>query len=93
MATSAAMHQPMDPLPSIFSLTDLEALGDDKWDMDATLFDGYCSPFASGEAADCLMPAADERGGAQPINRTPPGMTWLTRQSDIPYIPEISGHL
>ena len=58
------MHQPMEPLPSIFSIGDLEAMGDDKWNMDASLFDGCCSPFAPGDAAECMMPTINERGGA-----------------------------
>ena len=54
----------MEPLPSIFSIGDLEAMGGDKWDMEASLFDGCCSPFASGDVTDCMVPAEDERGGA-----------------------------
>ena len=60
------MHQPVHGLPSIFSIGDLEALGDDgnvEWDMDGALLESCCSPFAT-EVKHCMVPQPSEYDGA-----------------------------
>ena len=60
------MHQPINNLPSIFSIGDLEALGDDgdvEWDMDVALLEGCCSAFSADDEAGCMLPQPGEYDG------------------------------
>ena len=62
------MHQPVHGLPSIFSIGDLEALGDDgnevvEWGMDRALLESCCSPFATDDGKHCMLPQPGDYDG------------------------------